>query len=297
MNIIDLTIFRTVVQTGSFSKAATALNYTQSNISMKIQSLETLYSTTFFYRGHRGIRLTPKGEQFYELVLKMLHLYEKSFEIVQDTGEPKGVLRIGSMETTAALHLPALLTIFHQAHEQVDITILTSPSQDNIDRLENYELDGAFVTGPVYKENLLVKEFVYEELVIITSSKHKPIKQLRDLASSTVITFRHGCSYRAILDHWLHEDGVRPQNRMEFGTLDGILGCVAAGLGFTLLPRAIAEKYSATQALALHAITNKQAQIPTWFIYRKDDVQSPILQYFLESLDAYQRCENTSQKF
>lgn len=48
MNINDLTIFRTVVQTGSFSKAATALNYTQSNISMKIQSLETLYSTTFF---------------------------------------------------------------------------------------------------------------------------------------------------------------------------------------------------------------------------------------------------------
>ncbi|WP_431810368.1 LysR family transcriptional regulator [Lysinibacillus capsici] len=77
MNINDLTIFRTVVQTGSFSKAATALNYTQSNISMKIQSLEALYETTFFYRGHRGIRLTPKGEQFYELVLKMLHLYEK----------------------------------------------------------------------------------------------------------------------------------------------------------------------------------------------------------------------------
>ncbi|WP_026023512.1 LysR family transcriptional regulator [Lysinibacillus boronitolerans] len=48
MNINDLTIFRTVVQTGSFSKAATALNYTQSNISMKIQSLEALYETTFF---------------------------------------------------------------------------------------------------------------------------------------------------------------------------------------------------------------------------------------------------------
>ena len=47
MNINDLTIFRTVVQTGSFSKAATALNYTQSNISMKIQSLEALYETTF----------------------------------------------------------------------------------------------------------------------------------------------------------------------------------------------------------------------------------------------------------
>ncbi|WP_249662438.1 LysR substrate-binding domain-containing protein, partial [Lysinibacillus fusiformis] len=82
-------------------------------------------------------------------------------------------------------------------------------SQDNIYRLENYELDGAFVTGPVYKENLLVKEFVYEELVIVTSSKQHSIKQLRDLASGTEITFRHGCSYRAALDHWLHEEGLR----------------------------------------------------------------------------------------
>lgn len=287
MNINDLMIFRTVVQTGSFSKAATALNYTQSNISMKIQNLEALYNTTFFYRGHRGIQLTPKGEQFYELVVKMLHLYDTSFEILQDTEEQRGILRIGSMETTAALHLPALLTTFHQAHEQVDITILTSPSQHNIERLENYEIDGAFVTGPVYKENILVKEFICEELVFITSSKHKPINNLRDLEGSTVITFRHGCSYRAILEHWLHEDGVRPQNRMEFGTLDGIIGCVAAGLGITLLPRAIAEKYMATQGITLHVLTNKQAHIPTWFIYRKDDVQSPILQYFLESIDAY----------
>ncbi len=287
MNINDLTIFRTVVQTGSFSKAAATLNYTQSNISMKIQSLEAMYKTTLFYRGHRGIQLTAKGEQFYEVALKMLHLYEKSFELLQDDENSSGVLRIGSMETTAALHLPTLLTTFHQAHEKIDITILTSPSQYNIDRLINYEIDGAFVTGPVYKENILIKEFVNEELVIITSSNHKPIQDLLDIEDRTVISFRHGCSYRAVFEHWLHEDGVQPKNRMEFGTLDGIIGCVAAGLGITLLPRAIAEKYMVAYPLKLHEITTKQAQIPTWFIYRKDEVQSPILQYFLESIEAY----------
>ncbi|WP_324730230.1 LysR family transcriptional regulator [Lysinibacillus fusiformis] len=287
MNINDLTIFRTVVQTGSFSKAAATLNYTQSNISMKIQSLEAMYNTTLFYRGHRGIQLTAKGEQFYEVALKMLHLYEKSFELLQDDENSSGILRIGSMETTAALHLPTLLTTFHQAHEKIDITILTSPSQYNIDRLINYEIDGAFVTGPVYKENILIKEFVNEELVIITSSNHKPIQDLRDIEDSTVISFRHGCSYRAVFEHWLHDDGVQPKNRMEFGTLDGIIGCVAAGLGITLLPRAIAEKYMAAYPLKLHEITTKQAQIPTLFIYRKDEVQSPILHYFLEAIEAY----------
>ena len=173
------------------------------------------------------------------------------------------------------MHLPTLLSTFHQAHEQVDITILTSPSQYNIERVENYELDGAFVTGPVYKENIMMKEFVCEELVILTSSKHKPIKHLQDLEGSTVITFRHGCSYRAILEHWLHEEGFDHKIEWSLVRLTVLLAVFFAGLGITLLPLAIAEKYMATQALTLHKIKNKQAHIPTWFIYRKDEVQSP----------------------
>ncbi|MFJ7406799.1 MULTISPECIES: LysR family transcriptional regulator [unclassified Lysinibacillus] len=289
MNFNDLFIFRTVVQAGSFSKAAAELNYSQSNISMKIQNLEELYNVTFFYRGHRGIRLTPKGQQFYEIVLKMLHLYDKSFEMLHDTGEQKGILRIGSMETTAALHLPTLLTNFHKSYAQIELTVLTSTSAENIKRLENYELDGAFVTGPVYKEHILAKEFINEELVMISSNAHKRIEKLRDVENCTLITFRHGCSYRAILEHWLHEDGVQPQKRMEFGTLDGIIGCVAAGLGVTLLPRAIAEKYLATQPLAIHVLATKQTQIPTWFIYRQDNFQPPALSYFIDSIGAYQQ--------
>ncbi len=61
---------------------------------------------------------------------------------------------------------------------------------------------------------------------------------------------------------------------MEFGTLDGIIGFVAAGLGVSLLPRAIAEKYMTTHSLAFHVLATKQAQIPTWFIYCNERVLS-----------------------
>ena len=147
-------------------------------------------------------------------------------------------------------------------------------------------MDGAFVKGPVYKENILAKEFVYEELVVITSSKHERIDSQRNLENSTFITFSNGYSYRAFWEHWWHEDDVQLQKRMEFGTLDGIIGCVAAGLGVTLLPRAIAQKYMDTQSLSLHILATKQAQIPTWFIYRNDEVQPPALKYLIEIIDA-----------
>ncbi|MEB2281337.1 hypothetical protein LAV73_15245 [Lysinibacillus xylanilyticus] len=78
----------------------------------------------------------------------------------------------------------------------------------------------------------------------------------------------------------MREDGMQPQKRMEFGTPDGIIGCVAAGLGVTLLPRTIAQKYMVTQSLSLHILATKQARIPTRFIYRNGKVQSPALKYF-----------------
>lgn len=287
MNIQDFYAFKAVVQHGSISKAAAELNYAQSNISMKIQNIEKLYNTTLFFRQYNGIRLTPKGEIFNEMVMKMLNLYEKTFELMDDLSPINGPLRIGSMETTAALHLPKLLTDFHKKNEEVDLIVMTGPSKQSIERVESYELDGAFIAGPVYKENLVAKELVLEELVMITTGNHSLIHSLKDLEQSTIIVFRSGCSYRSIFELWLNEEGIKPHKIMEFGTLEGLLGCVSAGLGVTLLPRSIAEKYSASLELKIHPVVSKQSKIPTWFIYRNDEYPSKALELFLEIVENY----------
>lgn len=286
MNIQDLYTFKEVVQQGSISKAAQALNYTQSNVSMKIQQLEKLYNTTFLYRKYNGIQLTPKGEAFYEMVMKMLKIYEKTFEVMHQN-EVNGQLRIGSMETTAALHLPKLLTTYHENYKDVDITVITGPSKQSIERVENYELDGAFVAGPIYKEHLLAKELVLEELVIITSSDEEILEDIADLEQSTIIVFRSGCSYRAIFEHWLNEKGIKPKKIMEFGTLEGLLGCVSSGLGVTLLPRSIGEKYSQTMPIKIHIINEGKSKVPTWFVYRKDEYSPAALEEFLKVIENY----------
>ncbi len=127
MNIHDFYTFKSVVRNGSLSKAAHELNYAQSNVTMKMQSLEKFYNTTLFYRHHRGITLTPKGEVLFEAVNKILHLYEESLKMMGDEAGASGPLRIGSMETTAALHLPSLLTTFHRENTEVDLTVVTGP--------------------------------------------------------------------------------------------------------------------------------------------------------------------------
>jgi len=287
LNIHDLYAFRSVVKNGSLSKAALELNYAQSNITMKIQSLEKLYNTQLFYRHNRGITLTPKGELLLEEVNKMIQLYEETLEMMEESENASGPLRIGTMETTAAIHLPPLLTQFHNENPKVDIMISTGPTRESIKRVEDYELDGAFIAGPISHPHLQSKKLKVEELVLVTSSKHTPIHSLLDLEERTLIVFRKGCSYRVLLEQWLHTDGIVPNKVMEFGTLDGLLGCIAAGLGVSLLPLSVVKKHANFHQIQSHQIREKQSHIPTVFIYRKDHYQSKALSNFLNVVEGY----------
>ncbi len=89
------------------------------------------------------------------------------------------------------------------------------------------------------------------------------------------------------MEQWLHTDGIVPKKIMEFGTLDGLIGCVAAGLGASLLPLSIVLNYEQVHRIHYHKIEDKQAHIPTLFVYRQDDYESIALQHFLQVVEEY----------
>ncbi|MBT2616255.1 hypothetical protein J7I96_12480 [Bacillus sp. ISL-78] len=55
------------------------------------------------------------------------------------------------------------------------------------------------------------------------------------------ISFR--CAYREKFEQWLYQEKMIPNKIMEFGTIDGIIGCVAAGLGISMLPQSVITKH------------------------------------------------------
>ncbi|MBC5638718.1 hypothetical protein H8S33_18260 [Ornithinibacillus sp. BX22] len=68
---------------------------------------------------------------------------------------PSGSLAIGSMETTTAVRLPYLPTNYHNDYPDVDLTLKTSSTEQNIQAVLQYELDGAFVAGPIGNPELM----------------------------------------------------------------------------------------------------------------------------------------------
>ena len=102
-------------------------------------------------------------------------------------------------------------------------------------------LDGALVVGPVHHPELTETAVFHEEMVLVTPRDIAGWDDLPRRPGLKIVVFRAGCSYRAQLEAVLAERGVVGVRRIEFGTLEGILGCVAAGIGVTMLPRGVVD--------------------------------------------------------
>jgi LysR family transcriptional regulator, cell division regulator len=164
---------------------------------------------------------------------------------VTDDGVPKGPLAIGSMETTAAVRLPSLLARFHRRFPAVQLTLRTAPTAALIADVLDGSLDGAFVCGPIDHAELTTVSAFQEELVLVSASRWSSLAAIRAATAEsgpTALVFRTGCSYRQRLEQVFAELGWPCARRCEFGTLDGIIGCVAAEMGVTMLPRAVIRR-------------------------------------------------------
>lgn len=289
MDLQALRFFQAVAKAGSISKAARELNYAQSNLTARIKQLEADLQTQLLYRHNRGTTLTDKGELLLSYTEKIFELINEARTAMLEDHIPNGPLLIGSMESTAAVRLPKLLSSFHQHYPDVDLSVKTGPTEQHVIDVLDYKLDGAFVAGPIDHPELTYANVIEEELVLVTDTLEEPMESVTELENRTILVFRRGCSYRARLEAWLHHEGIIPEKIMEFGTLDGIIGCVSAGLGVTLLPKSVVENHMNNKLIKIHSIPKKFGKVNTVFIYRNHGYMPMSLQKFIEmvSLEVY----------
>lgn len=279
MDLGALRIFAAVAEEGSISKAARRLDYVQSNVTARIQHLEDDLQTPLFYRRQRGMVLTPAGRTLLGYAESLLHLADEARRAVQDEGACRGSLALGAMETTAAVRLPPILARFHQAWPDVELSLATGPSAELIDRVLDYSIDGAFVGGAVRHAEIEQETLFAEELVLVTD---RQVTEPAQMAQRTMLVFRQGCTYRARLEQMLREYGLLPYKIMEFGTVEAILGCVAAGMGVSLFPHFVLARSPYQKVLRMHPLPDHLARVPTMFIRRRDGLRTRAMAAFLE---------------
>jgi DNA-binding transcriptional LysR family regulator len=299
MELLDLATFISVARCGGITRAAGELNTVQSNVTNRIKALEAEVGVPLFERHSRGMTLTSAGRRLVPYAERLAAMSREAIGAARDDGVPKGPLAIGSMETTAAVRLPPLLTRFHQRFPAVQLSLRTGPTAALVDAVLDSSLDGAFVSGPIDHPGLVSSLAFQEELALVTAKCWQSFKALRagtPASGPTILVFRAGCSYRQRLEQVLAEFGWPCATRLEFGTLDGIIGCVSANMGVTLLPRIVAERSELSGSVRTHRLKSSQSHVDTLFIKRRTVHQGSALQSFVDCLGSVQRESHTARR-
>ncbi|KAA1183073.1 LysR family transcriptional regulator [Rhizobium tropici] len=289
MNSVDLKFFQAVVKASSIGGAAFALNTVQSNVTSRIKSLEDEVGALLFHRSRKGVTLTAVGLQLVPYAERIGELLDEAKTVITERETPAGQLRIGAMETTAALRLPPILIEYSRLFPQVDVQVETGPTEALVSKVLNRELDGAFVAGPIEHAELVSEAVIVEELVLISSAATLTLDDIGRLISSSglrVLAFRAGCSYRRRMDGFLASIGAVDVRWMELGTLDGIIGCVAAGVGIAMLPRAVVEQAVSSGLVKVHPIPRVLSTATTMFIHRGGQYVPSALRSFMSVYDS-----------
>ncbi|RVT59833.1 LysR family transcriptional regulator [Niallia taxi] len=243
MSLARYEIFNTVVELGSLTKAAEALNITQSAVSYSIANLEAEFGFPLLIRSRSGITLTSNGQRMLKSVRTVLHWDEKlKQEAASIKGLEVGTVRIGAFTSVCIQWLPRLLKNFKQEHPFIEIKIFQGGYQDVEEWITNGVIDFGFTTLPT-TENFETIPLKKDRILCILPQKH-PLSildkvRIDQLKNEAFITLKSG--YNHDIKRILKDTGVTLQNSFEMADDQAILAMVENELGVSIMPELVLQ--------------------------------------------------------
>ena len=287
MELRQLETFRAVATELSFTRAAASLDYAQSSVTAQIQALEAELGVRLFDRLGRRVALTDAGLRLLGYAERLLSLAEEARTALADGGEPAGTLTIGAPETIMTYRLPSVLRRFRTRFPRVRLVFRPTSNAELQRAIGDGALDVGFGLGePMQTRSLAVELLGMEPLAIVAPPEHPLAGATRveaaDLHGETVLLTRLGCGYRALFTSTLSAAGVQPASGLDFGSVEAIKQCVAAGVGIAALPRAAVTSELADGRLVALAWSGPPLAVATQLLWHPAKAWSPPLRAFLE---------------
>jgi DNA-binding transcriptional LysR family regulator len=256
MDLGDLLIFRTVVEAGGITRAAEKLHRVQSNITTRIRQLEEKLEADLFVRKGKTLTLSPAGQALLPYADRLLALADEARRSVRD-GTPRGPFVLGAMESTAAVRLPAPLSRLMRDYPDLKLSLQTGNPQQLAAKVLEGKVDAALITGPIPGGPFERSVVFSEELVVVAAAGHAPLAKKgsrRDQLPPAIVAFETGCPHRARLEQLYAQHGSAPLQTLEISSYHVMLGCVAVGMGISLVPRSVLATFPERKRLSVHEL-------------------------------------------
>ena len=282
MDLQTLRFFVVSAEKGSFSAAADALQYAQSNLSGRMKQLEAELGEKLFYRDRRGVALTSKGSAFYEYARKIIDLSDEAVVAMKNMEHACGKLMIGTIEATAFTELPSLLLGYRRENPDVQLSLKVDLNDVFLKPVMERALDGAFIAGPVIHPELTSIRLKQERLVLVGSRMEAALSADQILTEAPLITFPEGSVFRRRLELLLASEKLSFLDRLTYvNSLGAMIATISAGIGCGYLPLSIVEPYVRDGLVSIYPFEDPYSEYDVVFAYRRDHIMDAAFKNFI----------------
>jgi len=289
MHIETLKVYCDLIDTRSFSKAATRNFISQSAVSQQIRSLEERFNRRLLERSRGGTVVpTSAGLTFYQGCREIIERFGALTEEMKGLGNiVSGQVRVATIYSVGLHELAPALKRFIKTYPQVNVHIEYSRPNKVYEDVLNHTTDLGIVAYPTPRPQIEVIPFRTDRLVLVCSPEHEFAGRkridVRALAGQRVIGFERDIPTRKAIDKILRDHETTVEYIMEFDNIETIKRSVEAGLGVTIVPRATVESEIRAGTLRVVNFTERYNR-PIAIIHRKGKIFSAATKKFIEML-------------
>jgi DNA-binding transcriptional LysR family regulator len=236
-----LKVFLTVVEEGSFTRAAEKLFRTQPAVSMAIQRLEAELGETLIDRSGRDLTLTDAGHLVFDCARQQENLHKGLLnQLTELRNKAAGRLVIGANESMTLYLLPHL-SRFRRTYPKVKLVVQRSRSGEVPDRLVNGDLDLGVVSFSLQDDRFQSQVLYVDHLSFVVPPEHRLARRssvsIQELEMEVFIAHNVASPYRDSVIRTFAQHKVPLHMDIEMPTMESIRRMVQAGEGVAFLPR------------------------------------------------------------
>ncbi len=280
MDLSSLEIFLAVAEEGSVTRAARRLSRAPSNVTTRIQALEGQMEAVLFSRDGKRMTLTTEGQTFLSYAKRLTALAGEA-QLALKGIRPQPVLRLGTMESTAASRLPPVLARFNEQNPDIALKLTLGATRELTKAVLSGDLDCALIATPQGEPGWLSSAGpdagdlhsarVYEEdLLLVMPPHHASVEVPQDIRLPALAALEPGCTYRQIAERWMRAGANLPT--VEMTSYHAILAQVITGNAVGVMPRSVLDMLPWNKEVTIHRL----GLVDTLLISRRQQRSDPL---------------------
>jgi DNA-binding transcriptional LysR family regulator len=263
-DLVDLGLFRHVVEAGSITHGAERAHLALAAASTRIRHMEESLGAALLVRGRQGVTPTPAGRTLLQHARVIL---AEAQRLREDLGAYAGGLagQVRLLSNTNALteFLPGALSAFLAAHPQVSIDLEERLSDEIVGLIAEGIGDIGIVAGTVDTGRLETYPFRSDRFVLVVARDH-PLAQrgtvgFADVLDHDVVGLDRASALQRFLADKAGRIGQPLKLRVQLRSFDAVCRMVECNVGLGIVPETTARRAARTMAIAIVALADEWA--------------------------------------